>query len=41
MAYRATGRYDTQSPHCAIYRVLYPEVIRLEGLRLLKYAENN
>lgn len=34
--YRATGRYDLQSPNCAIYRALYPEVIRLEGLRLLK-----
>jgi len=38
-AYRATGRYDAKSPHCAIYRALYPEVIRLEGLRLLKYAD--
>jgi uncharacterized protein len=38
-AYRATGRYDAKSPHCAIYRTLYPEVIRLEGLRLLKYAD--
>jgi len=36
--YRATGRYDAQSPNCNIYRSLYPEVIRLEGLRLLKYA---
>jgi len=38
-AYRATGRYDAKSPNCAIYRALYPEVIRLEGLRLLKYAD--
>jgi uncharacterized protein len=37
--YRATGRYDAKSPNCAIYRALYPEVIRLEGLRLLKYAD--
>jgi len=36
--HRATGRYDTKSPNCNIYRALYPEVIRLEGLRLLKYA---
>lgn len=37
-AYRATGRYHVKSPNCNIYRALYPEVIRLEGLRLLKYA---
>ena len=37
--YRTTGRYDLKSPHCNIYKALYPEVLRLEGLRLLKYAE--
>ncbi len=37
--YRATGRYDVKSPNCAIYQALYPEVVRLEGLRLLKYAD--
>lgn len=36
--YRMTGRDDVKSPNCNIYRTLYPEVIRLEGLRLLKYA---
>jgi uncharacterized protein len=35
--YRATGRYDVKSPNCSIYRALYPEVIRLEGMRLLKW----
>jgi len=39
MAYRATGHYDARSPNCSIYRVLLPEVIRLEGLRLMKYAD--
>lgn len=34
-AYRATGRYDAPSPYCKIYKALYPEVIHLEGLRLL------
>ncbi len=34
--FRATGRYDVQSPNCNIYQALYPEVIRLEGLRLLR-----
>lgn len=36
--YRATGRYDVKSPNCAIYQALFPEVLQLEGLRLLKYA---
>ncbi len=35
--FRATGRYDIKSPNCNIYKALYPEAIRLEGLRLLKY----
>lgn len=34
--YRATGRWDIRSPHCHIYRTLYPQAMRLEGLRLLK-----
>lgn len=36
--FRATGRYDIKSPNCAIYRAIYPEALRLEGLRILKYA---
>jgi len=35
--FRATGRYDVRSPNCNIYQVLYPEVVRLEGLRLLRW----
>lgn len=34
--YRATGRWDIASPHCHIYKTLYPQAMRLEGLRLLK-----
>jgi len=34
--YRATGQYDVKSPNCNIYKALYPETVRLEGLRLLK-----
>jgi len=34
--FRATGRFDVQSPHCNIYRTLFPEALRLEGLRLMK-----
>jgi uncharacterized protein len=37
--YRATGRYDVKSPNCNIYKSLYPEAVRLEGLRLLKYID--
>lgn len=36
--YRQTGRYDLPSPYCDLYRKLYPQVVRLEGLRLLRYA---
>ncbi len=36
--YRQTGRYDAPSPYCALYQALYPQVVRLEGLRLLRYA---
>ena len=38
--HRATGRYDVKSPNCNIYKALYPEALRLEGLRLLKYADD-
>lgn len=36
--FRATGRYDIKSPNCAIYKAIYPPALRLEALRLLKYA---
>jgi uncharacterized protein len=39
LTYRATGRYDVKSPNCNIYQALYPEVLRLEALRLLKYEQ--
>ncbi len=37
LAYRATGRSDAPSPYCEIYKSLYPDLLRLEGLRLLKW----
>lgn len=40
VTFRATGRYDIKSPDCNIYKALYPEILRLEGLRLLKYSVN-
>lgn len=36
--FRATGRWDVQSPHCRIYKTLFPHALRLEGLRLLKIS---
>jgi uncharacterized protein len=36
--FRATGRFDVRSPNCNIYRAVYPDAVRLEGLRLLRYA---
>ena len=41
LTYRATGRYDVKSPNCNIYKALFPEVLRLEALRLLKYTLPN
>jgi len=38
LTFRTTGRYDVKSPNCRIYQALYPELLRLEGLRLLKLA---
>ncbi len=37
--FRATGRYDVKSPNCNIYSAIYPQALRLEALRLLKYAK--
>lgn len=38
LTYQVTGRYDVKSPNCRIYKALFPEVLRLEGLRLLRYV---
>lgn len=32
---RAYGHSRAPSPYCAVYRILYPELLRLEGIRLL------
>ncbi|HID63887.1 MAG TPA: SPASM domain-containing protein, partial [Anaerolineae bacterium] len=39
LTYRVTGRNDVKSPYCNVYQALYPEVLRLEGLRLLKWKD--
>jgi uncharacterized protein len=36
--FKVTGRYDVKSPNCNIYKAIYPEALRLEALRLLKYC---
>lgn len=36
--FAATGRFDVRSPNCRIYKTIYPEAVRLEGLRLLTHA---
>jgi len=33
------GQFGTSSPHCDIYQAVFPAVLRLEGLRLLKYCD--
>lgn len=37
LAYRTTCRSDVPSPYCTVYKALYPDVLLLEGLRLLKW----
>lgn len=39
--FKTTGRYDVKSPNCNIYKAIYPEALRLEALRLLKYCSHN
>lgn len=36
--FRATGRFDVRSPNCNIYKAIYPQALRLEGLRILRFA---
>lgn len=36
--FRVTGRYDIKSPNCNIYKTIFPAILRLEGLRLMKYG---
>jgi uncharacterized protein len=39
LTHKMTGRYDIKSPNCHIYQSLFPDVVRLEALRLLKYTQ--
>jgi uncharacterized protein len=38
LTYRQTGRSDIKSPNCNIYKALFPDALRLEALRLLRYG---
>jgi uncharacterized protein len=40
LTYRTTGRSDIKSPYCQVYKALYPDLLRLEGLRLLKWGSD-
>lgn len=37
VTFRTTGRHDSRSPYCSVYQAIAPDILRLEGLRLLKY----
>lgn len=39
LTYRVMGRSDVKSPNCSIYKALFPDALRLEALRLLKYIQ--
>jgi uncharacterized protein len=41
LAHQASGRYAAPSPYCSIYQKLFPEVLRLEQLRMLQYAQTD
>lgn len=38
-SHRSKGSYSVRSPYCNIYKSLFPEVLQLEALRLIKYEE--
>lgn len=40
LTYQVTGRNDVKSPYCTVYQAIYPQLLRLEGKRLLHYATN-
>lgn len=36
LTYRATGRFDVKSPNCNIYKSIFPRILEVEAIRLLK-----
>ena len=39
LTFTQKGRYTLNSPYCAVYKALIPEVLRIEAKRLIKYYE--
>jgi len=37
LTHRVTERSDVKSPYCNVYKTIYPELLQLEGLRLLRW----
>lgn len=37
LALQTAGRRDARSPYCEVYRAVFPDVVRLEAMRLLKW----
>lgn len=40
LTFKSVGQSNAPSPYCEVYKVLYPELVRLEGLRLLQWQSN-
>lgn len=41
LTHSTSGSYAAPSPNCDIYQAILPELVRLEGLRILKYANKD
>jgi uncharacterized protein len=41
LTFRMTGRCDVPSPNCRIYQAVFPKILRLEGLRLLRFGQSS
>lgn len=39
-ALRTSGRAEAKSPYCEVYRAVFPELLRLEALRLMRYKRS-
>ncbi|MDW8276670.1 MAG: radical SAM protein [Anaerolineales bacterium] len=40
LAKRVSGSYETRSPYCELYRFLFPRLLRLEAIRLIKTSKS-
>jgi len=38
LTFSQKGSYTLNSPYCAVYKALIPEVLRIEAKRLIKYG---